>query len=81
MAVRILRIELRRTTAIVQIDIDLRKYTVIECSNSHFCKSFGILDGDCPAYCEIIVAAKDYIYGRRKPKAYVVELEQDLIRV
>ena len=81
MTVKVLRIELRRTTAIVQIDIDLRRYIVIECSNSHFCKNFGILNRGCPAYCEIIVAAKDYVSGRRKPKACIAELEEDIIKV
>ena len=69
----LLRVKLRRITAIIQIDS--KKYKVIRCSNSEFCRKSGILN--CPPYCEVIVAAKDYFYGRRKPKAQVEEIKED----
>ncbi len=71
-----LEIRLRRTVAIIEIDTDSRTWTTISCTNMEVCRSNGI--SKCPPYCELIVAAKDYAYGRRKPKAQVLEITKAL---
>ena len=55
------------------IEVDLNGWKVINCSNSSRCKKIGIKN--CPPYCEAIVAAKDYAFGRRNPKASVTEVK------
>ena len=67
----LVEVQLRRITAI--IEVDLKNYNVIYCSNSMICKKMGI--NRCPPYCEIIVAAKDYVSGRRAPRAIVSEVK------
>ncbi len=69
-------VRLRRTVAVIEIDVDNRTWTIVECSNERVCRSNGI--ESCPPYCELVVAAKDYAYGRRKPKAQVLEITQAL---
>jgi len=75
---KILRIELRRTIALIQVDSNLR-YRTLSCSNYEFCRNFCPVERGCPAYCELIVAAKDYVSGRRRPKAKVVEVEYSIL--
>ncbi len=72
---RILRVELKRTVAVVRVDSNLKCKT-LSCTNYRFCRHICSTGGFCPAYCEIIVAAKDYVSGRRKPKAKVIEVEE-----
>jgi|Deesub1362A_J573_1020465.scaffolds.fasta_scaffold00278_10 hypothetical protein len=68
-----LSIELKRLKAIVEVSGDSLK--VVYCTGRERCLRMGLLiNGSCPKYCEIIVAVKDYITKRRKPKAIVTEL-------
>ncbi len=75
MAERFLKVELRRMTAIVRVETNTREFEIIECSNANRCQFFG----NCPMICEIVVCAKDYIYGRRKPKGKVSEIVTELL--
>ncbi|GEM_PF-1941150 len=69
-----LQVFLRKIVATVIIDISDRSYDVVECSNDGKCRACGI--NGCPPICEIVVAAKDYAYRRRIPKAEVKEVER-----
>ncbi len=71
-----LQVRLKRIIAIIGIDLERREVLTIECSNVDFCRDAGILSECCPGYCEILVAAKDFAYGRRMPKAEVIELNE-----
>ncbi len=64
-----LAISLKNTKALVLFDIENRTYTVVDCSRKNFCRTY--ISQTCPPYCEVIVAAKDFVYKRRKPKAKV----------
>ncbi len=81
MTVKYLQVKLRRITAIIRVDLDLKEFLIVSCSNANFCRNFVAVDGCCPAYCEIVVAAKDFVYGRRKPKANVFEIEEGDIEI
>jgi|Deesub1362A_J573_1020465.scaffolds.fasta_scaffold02550_8 hypothetical protein len=49
----------------------------LECTNYEVCYYSNILvNGRCPQYCEVIVEAKKFAFGRRKPKANVREIEE-----
>ncbi len=67
-----LKVKLRRREGIVDVDTEKRSVMVLECSLMDNCSQ---LYGFCQPFCELIVAAKDYAFKRRKPKAEVVELE------
>ncbi len=79
MTIILLQVKLRKVVAVIRVDIDNRNYSVVNCSNHERCQSCGL--SNCPAYCEIVVAAKDFAYGRRKPKANVMEIPHNEIRV
>ncbi len=49
----------------IVVDLKNRIVNVINCNM----KEFRCLE--CVPFCEVIVAAKDYAYGRRKPKAEI----------
>ncbi len=63
----LLRVKVRKIEAIVEIDDNLN-FKVIECTLKRI-RCF-----NCTPFCEIIVAAKDYVSKRRKPKGEVIEL-------
>lgn len=67
-----LSVNLRNTRALVIFNPENKNYKVIDCSKKSFCKIY--ISKNCPPYCEIIVAVKDFVLKRRKPKAEVVEL-------
>jgi len=67
-----LKVKLRRREAIADVDIETKSVLVLACSLLDNCSRFY---GACQPFCEIIVAAKDYAFGRRKPKAEVIELD------
>jgi len=81
MTVRYLQVKLKRIIAIVRIDLNLKEHYIVKCSNMEFCRNFGLLDEGCPAYCEVVVAAKDFAYGRRRPKANVIEISENDIEI
>ncbi len=74
MTIIYLQVFLRKIVATVIIDTNDRSYDVVECSNDGKCRACGI--NGCPPVCEVVVAAKDYAYGRRTPKAEVREVEK-----
>jgi len=59
-----------------------KKVRVLDCTNHEFCYYSNIIrDGKCPLYCQLVVEAKKYAFGRREPKANVREIgEPDLNR-
>lgn len=63
----------RRTMALVVIDSKNLRYRIVDCSRKLFCILH--VSKSCPPYCPIIVAAKDFVTGRREPKADVTVLE------
>ncbi len=63
----------RRTRALLVIDTESLSYRVVDCSRKLFCTIY--VSKFCPPYCPIIVAAKDFVTGRRKPKAEVRVIE------
>lgn len=65
--------------AVIEVDIARRKFRTVYCTNRDLCRDLNILNpgGLCPGYCEIVVAAKDYAFSRRKPKAEVRELSPE----
>ncbi len=63
----LLKVKVRKIEALIEIDDNL-KYRVLEC-NLMGVRCFG-----CVPFCEAIVAAKDYVSKRRKPKGEVIEL-------
>lgn len=66
--------------AIVSANILEKKVEIVSCTNRRFCSELKIIEnGTCPAYCEVIVAAKDYAFRRRIPKAVVAEIEVGII--
>lgn len=68
-----LSVTLRKSRALLVIDRDSLSYRVVDCSRRSFCRIY--ISKFCPPYCPIIVAAKDFVSGRRKPKADVKVLE------
>jgi len=63
----------RKTMALLVIDVESLSYRVVDCSRKQFCKLY--VSKSCPAYCPVIVAAKDFVTRRREPKAEVKVLE------
>lgn len=65
--------------AIIAVDPVTRSVRMLMCNNRDFCYGFNsssiLVGGDCPPYCELIVAAKDYVFNRRKPRAKVEEIK------
>ncbi|MBE8540220.1 hypothetical protein [Geoglobus acetivorans] len=67
----IVKVRVRRTESKIVIDIKNRKVNVLECNllrNRCF---------DCVPFCEAIVAAKDFAFRRREPKAEVIVLNKN----
>jgi len=62
-----LKIRVRKIEALIEIDDDLN-FRVVECN------LMGKRCFQCVPFCEVIVAAKDYVTKRRKPKGEVTEL-------
>ncbi|WP_456330065.1 hypothetical protein [Archaeoglobus sp.] len=63
----------RRTRALITIDSKTLNYRVVDCSRKLFCRIH--VSKNCPPYCPVIVAAKDFVSGRREPRAEVKVLE------
>ncbi|MBO8178978.1 MAG: hypothetical protein H0Z19_00625 [Archaeoglobus sp.] len=63
----------RRTRALITIDSETLHYRVVDCSRKLFCRIH--VSKSCPPYCPVIVAAKDFVSGRREPKAEVALIE------
>ncbi|RLI75763.1 hypothetical protein DRP05_14180 [Archaeoglobales archaeon] len=65
--------------AVIAVDPVTKSVRMLMCNNRDFCYGFNsssiLVGGDCPPYCELIVAAKDYVFNRRKPKAKVEEIK------
>jgi hypothetical protein len=74
MSIKYLAVILPRTQAVIAFDLESKKVSAIYCSNS-FCNQFK--DKICPQYCQVIVEAKKYVFGRRRPKAEVYEIEEE----
>jgi len=64
-----LSVVLRNTRALVVFYVHEKAYKVVDCSRKTFCRLY--VSPSCPPYCPVIVAAKDFALGRRKPKANV----------
>jgi len=62
-----------KTRALVVIDTETLVYRIVDCSRRHFCKIY--VSKECPAYCPVVVAAKDFVTGRREPKADIMVLD------
>ncbi len=62
-----------KTRALVVIDPETLGYRIIDCSRRNFCKIY--VSKECPPYCPVIVATKDFVTGRRKPKAEIMVLD------
>lgn len=45
-----------------------KDFKVIKCSRERYCRLYLSV---CPKYCPVIVAAKDFVYKRRNPRAHV----------
>uniref|UniRef100_A0A7C4S6V0 Uncharacterized protein n=1 Tax=Geoglobus ahangari TaxID=113653 RepID=A0A7C4S6V0_9EURY len=63
----ILKVRVRKIEALIEIDRNLNS-RIIECN------LIGNRCYNCVPFCEVIVAAKDYVTKRRKPKGEVTEL-------
>jgi hypothetical protein len=77
--VKCIAVSLSRIHAVVNINLHSKEVRILYCTNCNFCNDMNILssDGTCPAYCEVIVAAKNRAFARRKPKAKAYELPPD----
>ncbi len=60
------RVRIRKTETRIVIDIKNRKVNVLDC-NLMRTRCFS-----CVPFCEAVVAAKDFAFKRRKPKAEVI---------
>lgn len=60
------RVRIRKTETRIVIDIKNRKVNVLDC-NLMKVRCF-----NCVPFCEAVVAAKDFAFKRRKPKAEVI---------
>lgn len=67
-----LSVSLKNTRALIIFNPKDRSYRVVDCSKKSFCRIY--ISKNCPPFCEIIVAVKDFALKRRIPKAEVVEL-------
>jgi hypothetical protein len=66
----------KRMSAKVIVNVNQRSVRMISCTNLDVCFSNRVLlNGICPPYCPVIVAAKEYAIWKRKPKMKVQELE------
>lgn len=67
--------------AVITVDLITKNVKMITCNNRYFCYNLNsssiLVGGECPPYCELIVAAKDYTFNRRKPKAKVEEIKDN----
>lgn len=63
----------KRTRALMIVYPETLSYRVVDCSRRLFCRIH--VSKNCPPYCPIVVAAKDFVSGRREPKAEVTLLE------
>mgnify|MGYP000014575265 CR=1 FL=1 len=78
-----LKIQLKFIEALVLVaNKDVK---VLSCSNMNFCLTYNrevlLTSRGCPLYCEVIVAAKDYAFKRRRPKAKVEEIKANSIKI
>ena len=66
----------KRMSAKVIVNVNQRSVRMISCTNLDVCFSNRVLlNGVCPPYCPVIVAAKEYAIWKRKPKMKVQELD------
>jgi len=71
------KVELPRIKAIVGIDIENMNVKTIDCDNYEICYYSNVLEGGrCPKYCMVIVEAKHFALGRRKPRARIHEVDR-----
>ena len=64
-----LSISLKNIRALVVVDILNRDFKVVDCTNISFCRRY--ISKRCLPQCPVVVAAKDFVFKRRKPKADV----------
>jgi len=76
--IKCVSVKLNRIQAIIAVDVATRRVEVINCSHREFCRINGILvNGECPQYCQAIVAAKSFaLWGRVRAETYVIEPEK-----
>jgi len=69
-------VTLPRIKATIAISEDMEVKT-IDCDNYEVCYYSNVLEnGRCPKYCMVIVEAKHFACGRRKPRAKVEEVRK-----
>jgi len=76
--VKCVSVKLNRIQSVIAIDVVTRRVEVLECSHRDFCRINGILvNGECPQYCQAIVAAKSFaLWGRVRAETYIIEPER-----
>ncbi len=64
-----LSVSLKNTRALLVFHMQEKVYRVVDCSRMKFCRMY--VSRICPPFCPVIVAAKDFVFGRRSPKGKV----------
>ncbi len=70
-----LSVALKNTRALVVFYLPEKVYKVVDCSRKTFCRAY--ISQNCPPYCPVIVAVKDFVLKRREPKADVKLINLD----
>ncbi|MFO7967023.1 MAG: hypothetical protein R6U44_05430 [Archaeoglobaceae archaeon] len=71
------QVEMARILAIVRVNLRNESSKTIYCSNLRFCEGFDLATKECPSYCQIIAEVKNYITGKKKPKAAIREIKEE----
>ncbi|AEA47576.1 hypothetical protein [Archaeoglobus veneficus] len=76
--IKCVSVRLNKIQAIIAVDVTNRRVEVVNCNYHDFCRVNGLLlNGECPAYCQAIVAAKSFaIWGRVRAETYIIEPEK-----
>jgi hypothetical protein len=79
--IKYIHVKLSKVHAIV-VDVKTKRVKTLQCTNISICRDLGILINEkCPGYCEAIVEAKNFAFGRRKPKGEVYEVDSNKLDI
>ncbi|MFP3910146.1 MAG: hypothetical protein ACLFVX_09845 [Archaeoglobaceae archaeon] len=66
-----------KIVAIIKFSSKSEVSKTIFCSNLRFCEGFDFTTKECPSYCQVIAEVKNYVTGKRSPKADIKEIDED----
>ncbi len=69
-----------RILAVIKVNLRSEKLRTLYCSNLSFCRGYDFVTKECPAYCQITAEVKNYITGKKKPKAIIRKISEEKVK-